>query len=91
MPRADIVMKVGSDDAAKICLNGKEVYRNEIVRACVPDQDEVQGIELRAGLNVLMFKVLNAAAAWKGCIRFTDAAGQPLKGIRVTLDPQAKD
>jgi WD40 repeat protein/serine/threonine protein kinase len=91
VPRAGIVMKVGSDDAAKIFLNGREVYRNEIVRACVPDQDEVQGIELRAGLNVLMFKVLNAAAAWKGCIRFTAAAGQPLKGIQVTLDPEAKD
>jgi hypothetical protein len=28
---------------------------------------------------------------WGGSVRFTDAAGQPLKGIRVTLDPDGKD
>ena len=89
--QAGVVMKVGSDEEAKICLNGKEIYRNEIARACVPDQDEVMGIELRAGLNVLVFKVVNEILAWQGSVRFTDAAGQPLKGIRVTLDPEAKD
>jgi len=84
-------MKVGCDDEAKIYLNGKEIYRNEIARACVPDQDEVAGIEFRAGLNVLVFKVVNEILGWQGSVRFADAAGQPLKGIRVTLDPKAKD
>jgi hypothetical protein len=32
-----------------------------------------------------------ASAGWEGSVRLTDAAGQPLKGIRVTLDPEAKD
>ncbi len=89
--QAGVVMKVGSDDEARIYLNGKEIYRNETQRACVPDQDEVAGIELRAGLNVLVFKVVNEILAWQGSVRFTDAAGQPLKGIRVTLDPDGKD
>jgi hypothetical protein len=89
--QAGVVMKVGSDDQAKIYLNGKEIYRNELARACVPDQDEVAGIELRAGLNMLVFKVVNEIKDWQGSVRFTDAAGQPLKGIRVTLDPEAKD
>jgi WD40 repeat protein/serine/threonine protein kinase len=89
--RTGIVMKVGSDDEAKIYLNGREIYRNETARACVPEQDEVTGIELRAGLNVLVFKVVNETLGWQGSVRFTDAAGQPLKGIRVTLDPEAKD
>jgi WD40 repeat protein/serine/threonine protein kinase len=89
--QAGVVMKVGSDDQAKIYINGKEIYRNEIGRACVPDQDEVAGIELRAELNVLVFKVVNGINDWQGSVRFTDAAGQPPKGIRVTLDPDGKD
>jgi hypothetical protein len=89
--QAGVVMKVGSDDQAKIYLNGKGIYRNETARACVPDQDEVAGIELRAGLNALVFKVVNEMQNWQGSVRLTDAAGQPLKGGRVTLDPEAKD
>ena len=55
------------------------------------EQDKVPGIVLNAGLNVLVFKVVNETRDWKGSIRFTDAAGQPLKGIKVTLDPEGKD
>ena len=89
--QAGVVMKVGSNDEAKIYINGKEIYRSETARSWVPDQDEVAGIELRVGLNVLVFKVVNEILAWQGSVRFTDAAGQPLKGIRVTLDPDGKD
>jgi WD40 repeat protein len=85
------VMKVGSDDEAKIYLNEKEIYRSDAARVCVPDQDEVEGVELKAGLNVLVFKVVNEILDWQGSVRFTDAAGQALKGIRVTLDPDGKD
>jgi len=89
--QAGVVMKVGSDDEAKIYINGKEIYRSEIGRPWMPDQDEVAGIELRTGPNVLVFKVVNEILGWQGSVRFTDAAGQPLKGIRVTLDPDGKD
>jgi hypothetical protein len=46
-------------------------------------------VRLKAGPNVLVFKL--ATFSWRGSIRFTDAAGQSLKGIRVTLDPQGKE
>jgi hypothetical protein len=39
---------------------------------------------------VLVFKVVNEFVDWKGSIRFTDARGNPVKGIKVTLDPEAK-
>ena len=48
-------------------------------------------IALNAGLNVLVFKVVNETASWKGSIRFTDAQGNPVKGIKVTLDPEVAD
>jgi hypothetical protein len=89
--RAGLLMKVASNDEAKIYLNGKQLYRSDAARECVPDQDEVAGVELKAGLNALVFKVVNETGAWQGWVRLTDAAGQPVKGFRVTLDPTAKD
>jgi WD40 repeat protein len=83
----NVVLKVGSDDQAKIYLNGKPVYQSPIPRAYVADQDIVaEGVELKAGLNVLVFKVVNQALDWQGSVRFTDAAGHPVKGLRVGLD-----
>jgi WD40 repeat protein/serine/threonine protein kinase len=82
-----LTMKIGSDDQSKVYLNGKEIYRCEQVRGFVPDEDEVTGVSLRAGSNTLVFKVVNERFGWGGSIRFTDAAGHPVKGIRVTLTP----
>jgi hypothetical protein len=86
-PQTGLLLKVGSDDQAKIYLNGKETYRSDATRSWVSDQDTVEGIELKAGLNALVFKVVNEGQDWQGSIRFTDAAGQPVKGILVTLTP----
>jgi hypothetical protein len=36
---------------------------------------------------VLVFKVVNETLDWQGSIRFTDAQGNPVKGIKVTLAP----
>jgi WD40 repeat protein len=80
---------VGSDDEAKVYLNGKQVYTNSFPRPFVAEEDKVPDIALNAGLNVLVFKVVNEALDWKGSIRFTDAQGNPVKGIRLTLDPGA--
>ena len=60
-------------------------------RWLVADEDAVPDIALNTGLNVLVFKVVNGVLDWKGCIRFTDAKGNPVKGIEVTLDPEEKD
>jgi WD40 repeat protein len=84
-------MLVGSDDEAKVYLNGEHVHRSALPRAWVADQDRVPDITLNAGLNSLVFKVVNEFGEWKGSIRFTDVQGNPVKGIKVTLDPEAKD
>jgi WD40 repeat protein len=89
--QAGLLMNVGSDDQAKVYLNGRELYQRREARAWVPDEDEVTGVDLRVGLNVLVFKVVNETERWQGSVRLTDAAGLPLKGIRLTLDPEAKD
>ena len=84
-------MLVGSDDEAKVYLNGKQVYTNALARPVYAVEDTVPDIALNAGLNVLVFKVVNETRDSKGSIRFTDAQGNPVKGIKVTLDPEAKD
>src|SRR5262249_42902368 len=78
---------VGSDDTAKVYLNGKLVHTASVGRGFVQDEDIVPGITLHAGLNVLVFKVVNELHSWQGSIRLTDAMGNPVKGIHVTLDP----
>lgn len=85
--RAGLVMKVGSDDQAKIYLNGREILRRLNGRTYIADQDAVSGVELKAGINVLVFKAVNETRDWEGSIRLTDAADQPLNGIKVTLTP----
>jgi hypothetical protein len=84
-------MLVGSNDEAKVYLNGKEIYKHPGARGFVKDLDAVSDLTLTAGLNVLVFKVVNDAGPWKGAIRFTDAQGNPVQGIKVTLEPEAKD
>jgi hypothetical protein len=52
------------------------------------DRDAVKDITLNAGLNVLIFKVgIEPGRPARFSIRFTDAQGDPVKGITVTLDP----
>ncbi|HWV99814.1 MAG TPA: protein kinase [Candidatus Acidoferrum sp.] len=84
-------MLVGSQDEAKVYLNGKEVYKADLPHGTVAVQETVPGIVLNAGLNTLVFKVVNETQFWKGSIEFKDAQGNQVKGIKVTLDPVAKN
>jgi len=85
--RTGLLMKVGSEDQSIVYLNGTQIYRWDRPRNYVPDQDVVGGVELKRGVNVLLFKIANEMDFWRASIRFTDAAGQPVKGISVTLEP----
>ena len=81
-----LLMQVFSDDQAKVYLNGKELDRSNSLHY-KPAADLIKGVELKAGLNVLVFKVVNLNGPWLGSVWFSDAAGRPVKGITVTLDP----
>jgi hypothetical protein len=87
-------MMVGSDDAVKVYLNGKQVHKYPFPHPFVADQERVPDVLLNAGLNVLVFKLVNELDNHHNCqwsIRFTDAQGNPVSGLRVTLDPDAKN
>jgi hypothetical protein len=82
-----LVLKVGSDDQARVYLNSQKVYEQKRPRGLQLDQDSVSDVELRAGLNVVVFKVVNVDGFWRGSLRFATREDQPVPGIEVTLDP----
>jgi WD40 repeat protein len=85
---SDLRLLVGSDDDSKIYLNGTQIYECPQGRSMIADADKVKDVNLRKGLNVLVFKVVNQGAGWQGSVRFTDKGGNPVKGISVTLTPE---
>jgi hypothetical protein len=78
---------MGSNDQGKVWLNGKEVVKSTDARSLEPDTDKATQLTLKAGTNVVIFKVLNESNNWQGCLRFTDAAGQPIVGLTLKLAP----
>jgi hypothetical protein len=83
----DLTMKTGSDDQAKVYLNGKEVFKNEEARPTEKDQDSTPNLALKKGVNVIVFKVVNEKMDWSGCLRFTDKDGKPITDFKVSLKP----
>jgi WD40 repeat protein/serine/threonine protein kinase len=86
--RTGLKLLVGSDDQAKIYLNGHEVYKHREPRdRALIDDDTAPGISLKEGINVLVFKVVNGDLNWEGCLRFADQDGKPFRDFQVRLDP----
>lgn len=81
----DVTLRIGSDDSAKVYINGKEVGKVMENRAVGRDQNAFGGITLKKGVNVLVFKVTNGISEWAGCARFVDKNGNLLKGLNVQL------
>lgn len=66
---------IGSDDGAKVFINGKEVYRFLGERYAEPDQAEI-GLELTPGWNTLLIKVENGFGPFGFFARVADADGK---------------
>jgi dipeptidyl aminopeptidase/acylaminoacyl peptidase len=84
-------LRVGSGDRVKVYLNEEQVQERRLPHAFLSDRDIAEGIHLRAGRNVLVFKTINEFVDWKGSVRLTDKDGKPVKGIQVNLSAEAVD
>ena len=82
-----LTLKTGSDDQAKVYLNGKEIFKNEEARATEKDQDSNPNVTLQKGVNVIVFKVVNEKEDWSGCLRFVDKDDKPVTNVKVLLAP----
>jgi hypothetical protein len=85
--REDLTLYLGSDDQAKLYLNGKLIHRQPAVRELVLNEDEIRSVALRKGTNVLVFKVVNERAAHQGSLRFLTKDGKVPEGIEYRLSP----
>jgi hypothetical protein len=81
-------LRMGSNDQAKVYLNGAPLLQFEKTRTLAKDQNVAEGVTLRRGENVLVFKVVNEKGGWQGCIRFTDRSGAPVKALQAGRTPQ---
>ena len=84
--RDGLWLQLGSDDQAKVTLNGREIYQVRLNRT-LETLDMVGPVGLKRGINVLLFKVANDIGQWEGCMRLVDDAGRPVSGLRVKLTP----
>ena len=86
--QTNLLLSVGSDDQAKVYLNGKEVLKNDTARPLMQDEDTAENITLKKGTNVLVFKVVNEKVDWSGCIRFLNKDGEAVRNFKVTSTPE---
>jgi len=68
----EVLLKLATEDALAIWLNGTEVHRNH----AVPGYDEAQ-VTLRKGNNRLLMKVCNNTGPWGFGFVITDLEGRP--------------
>ncbi len=73
-------LSLGSDDAIKAWLNGKEVLSNKIDRGVAPDQEKAT-VQLHKGENRLLLKIVNNA----GGAGFYFKAGSALPTAVITI------
>ena len=56
-------LSLGSDDAIKVWLNHAEVLADKVTRGVAPDQEKIT-INLQAGDNALLMKIVNAGGGY---------------------------
>jgi hypothetical protein len=77
-PKAQVLpLLLGSDDGAKVFLNGKEIHRILTVRVAEPDQDRIP-LSLKEGWNSLLLKIENNFGGYNFYARILD----PKDGLR---------
>ncbi len=70
-------IRFGSDDQAKIWLNGEKVFSFNENRSPDIDQNTVP-VTLKAGENSILVKVSDAELGWGFYLRLTDLRGVPM-------------
>ncbi|MEX2139970.1 MAG: WD40 repeat domain-containing serine/threonine-protein kinase [Pirellulales bacterium] len=79
-PREGVRLLFGSDDFAKVYLNGKPIHECRQRRAAVPADDEVL-INLRKGKNVLVCKVIDDEREWGVSAQIVGDDYQAIPGV----------
>ncbi|MFQ6092339.1 MAG: tetratricopeptide repeat protein [bacterium] len=73
-------LRIGTNDATKVWLNGEEVWVRNVRRGALVD-DDVIPVELKEGTNTILIKVTQADGEWGFFFRVTDPEGNPFDDI----------
>ena len=75
---------LGSDDAAKVWLNGALIENVNVPRAFTANEDKMK-VELKAGDNVLLVKIGQGGGQWELGAKVAAEDGGPLEGMVITI------
>jgi len=84
-------MYIGSDDLNRVYLNGVRVHTFKAKRRCHDPPDEVTGLTLRKGWNVLTVKIVEIKAGCTFYVALLDDNDQYLAGVPVSLSPPVEN
>jgi len=71
---AEALLTLGSNDGAKVWVNGEQVYAKHIGRGARPHDERIP-IRLREGPNQVLLKVENWGAGWGFYVAIVDFDG----------------
>lgn len=82
----------GSDDGARVYVNGESVYAKQIVRGVRRDEEKLE-IQLKQGENQLLFKVEQGDGGWGLTARIVAPNGSPIPGLveKLEVSPEKDD
>ncbi len=82
----------GSDDGARVYLNGETIYSKQVARGVKRDEESLP-IRLRRGRNRLMFKVEQGDGGWGLMARIVHSNGQAIEGLHqeVVIEKTAQE
>lgn len=84
-----VQLRFGSDDKAKVWLNGEEVFTH--IKSDVRGIDQhVIPVTLKAGENSILVKVCDETASWGFYLRFTDTNGEPFPNLEPIVNSASK-
>jgi GH35 family endo-1,4-beta-xylanase len=81
-------LRIGSDDAVRVEIDGRAVHSNVVRRGWIPDQDRVK-VTLAKGWHRVLVRVVNYAGDWVMSVRVADEKDQPLDVRSQATVPEA--
>ncbi|MCX5655442.1 MAG: hypothetical protein NTY65_12420 [Planctomycetota bacterium] len=74
----EYTLRIGSDDAVRVEIDGRVVHSNVVRRIWTPDQDRVK-VQLAKGWHRMLVRVVNYVGDWAVSVRVADEKDQPLE------------
>jgi len=81
-------LRIGSDDAVRVDLDGRTIHRRDTCRAWRADQETV-AVRLTAGWHRLLVRVVNYGGEWAASVRLADEGNRPIEVPHQSACPPA--